>query len=175
MRILTILCALVSTLTLPAAAQSGANPLSMANKRFYGNVKNNIVRSAEKVPEEQYSFKPTPEVRSFGQILGHVADANYMFCSAVLGEKNPSPGVEKSKTSKAELVQALNGSFSYCDKAYDGMTDQSATEMVKFFSQEMPKLSVLSINNAHDSEHYGNLVTYMRLKHIVPPSSEPRR
>jgi uncharacterized damage-inducible protein DinB len=175
MRTPAVFAASICALSIAAFGQSGDNPLSAGNKNFYNNVKNNIVRSAEKVPEEDYSFKPTPEVRSFGQVLGHIADANYMFCSAVLGEKNPAPGVEKSKAKKAELVEALNQSFSYCDKAYDGMTDQSAAEMVKFFGREMPKLTVLSINTAHDNEHYGNLVTYMRLKSIVPPSSEQRR
>ena len=75
--------------------------------------KNNIIRAAEKMPEENYAFKPTPEVRSFGQLIGHVADAQYLFCSAVLGKPNPAPGVEKSKTTKAELVQALKDAFAY--------------------------------------------------------------
>ncbi len=150
------------------------NPLSAGNKMMFGMAKNNILKSAEKMPEENYSFKPTPEVRNFGALVGHVADASYMFCSAVLGEKAPVSGVEKGKTAKADLVAALDAAFKYCDKAYDGLTDATASELVKFFGSDRAKLSVLSFNNMHDFEHYGNMVTYLRLKGIVPPSSEPR-
>jgi len=156
-------------------AGAPADPLSAGAKGAYNLIKNNLIKSAEKMPEENYAFKPTPEVRSFGQILGHVADAQYMFCSTVLGEKNPAPGIEKSKTSKADLVQALNDAFAYCDKAYNGMTDAHAAELVKFFGRDQAKLGVLAFNTAHDFEHYGNLVTYLRIKGLVPPSSEQRR
>lgn len=133
-----------------------------------------IERSAEKMPEEQYAFKPNPDVRSFGQILGHVADANYLFCSTALGEKNPSPGIEKTKTTKAELTAALHDAFAYCGKAYDALTDASATETVKAFGQERNKLGVMWFNASHNLEHYGNLVVYLRIKGILPPSSEPK-
>lgn len=159
----------------PAFAQTAAGPLSTGQKGLYTSVKNNLIRAAEKMPEENYAFKPTPEVRSFGQILGHVADAQYTFCSAALGTDNPRPGVEKSKTSKTDLVQALKDAFAYCDKAYDGMTDAQAAQTVKFFGREQAKLTVLSFNTSHSNEHYGNLVTYMRIKGLVPPSSEPRK
>jgi uncharacterized damage-inducible protein DinB len=149
------------------------NRLSAWNKVAYGRVKDILLRSAEKVPEENYNFKPTDAVRSFGQIVGHVADAQYLFCSIELDEKNPAPKIEQSKTSKADLIAALKDAFAYCDKAYDGMTDASATQMVKLFGNDAPKLDVLTVNNMHNMEHYGNLVTYMRLKNIVPPSSEP--
>ncbi len=156
-------------------AQTASDPLSAGNKGIYNIVKNNLVKAAEKMPEENYAFKPTPEVRSFGQVVGHVADAQYLFCSAALGETNPAPGIEKSKTTKGDLVQALNDAFAYCDKAYNGMTDAHAAEMVKFFGREQAKLTVLAFNNAHNDEHYGNLVTYMRMKGLVPPSSEGRK
>ncbi len=149
------------------------NPLSAFNKGVYGGVKNILLRSAEKMPEENYSFKPTDAVRSFGQILGHVADAQYMFCSIALGEKNPALKIEQTKTSKADLIAALKDAFAYCDKAYDGMTDVSATQMVTLFGGDTPKLGVLTVNNVHTIEHYGNLVTYLRIKNIVPPTSEP--
>ena len=149
------------------------SPLSAWNKVAYGRVKDILLRSAEKVPEENYNFKPTDAVRSFGQIVGHVADAQYLFCSIELGEKNPAPKIEQSKTSKADLIAALKDAFAYCDKAYDSMTDASATQMVKLFGNDAPKLDVLTVNNMHNMEHYGNLVTYMRLKNIVPPTSEP--
>ena len=133
-----------------------------------------IERAAEKMPEEEYAFKPDPAVRSFGQILGHVADANYSFCSGVRGDSSPSRGIEKTKTAKAELRVALHDAFAYCSQAYDALTDASANETVKAFGQERNKLGVLWFNASHNLEHYGNLVVYMRLKGIVPPSSEPK-
>jgi uncharacterized damage-inducible protein DinB len=154
----------------PVAPQD--NPLSAWNKSIYGGVKAILLRSAEKMPEENYNFKPTFVVRSFGQIIGHVADSQYAFCSIVRGEKNPRPQIEKTKTSKADLVAALKDSFAYCDKDYDGMTDASAAQMVKFMGGDTPKLGVLTTNNVHSIEHYGNLIIYMRMKNFVPPTSE---
>jgi uncharacterized damage-inducible protein DinB len=149
------------------------NPFSAHNRLLFRGTKITLLASAEKVPEEYYSFKPTDAVRTFGQIFGHVADSQYTFCSIVRGEKNPLPNIEKTKTSKADLMVALKDAFTYCDKAYEGMTDASGTEMVKLMGFETPKLGVLTNNLAHTSEHYGNLVTYMRLKNIVPPTSDP--
>lgn len=97
-----------------------------------------------------------------------------MFCAAVLGEKSPSPGVEKTMSSKAELAPAVKAAFAYCDKAYEQMTDAEAVKTITFFRREMAKAAVLGFNSFHTMEHYGNLVTYMRIKHIVPPSSEGR-
>jgi uncharacterized damage-inducible protein DinB len=131
-----------------------------------------IAHAAEKMPEEEYAFKADPAVRSFGQILGHIADTNYSFCSAVLSESNPSPGIEKTKTTKADLTGALHDAFAYCNRAYEALTDASANETVKAFGQERNKLGVLWFNGSHNLEHYGNLVVYLRLKGIVPPSSE---
>lgn len=150
------------------------NPISDGQKFLFGMIKNNIIRAAEKMPEESYSFKPSADVRSFGQLVGHVADAQYLFCSPVLGKPNPGLGIEKGKSSKADLVQAVKDAFAYCDAAYDGMTDAQASAIVKFFGRDQAKATVLSFNTAHDNEHYGNMVTYMRQKGIVPPSSEKR-
>ena len=155
----------------PAAAQ--ASPWSDFNRQAHGQLTEWLLRSAEKMPEESYGFKPTPAVRSFGQIVGHVADAQYLFCSAVLGETNPAPKIEKNKTAKAELVVALRNAFAYCEPAYGAMTDASGIQTVKFIWGDMPKLTILNANNMHTVEHYGNIVTYLRLKGIVPPSSEP--
>ncbi|HYL62896.1 MAG TPA: DinB family protein [Candidatus Methylomirabilis sp.] len=146
---------------------------STFNKIAYARLKIILVSSAEKMPEENYNFRPTDAVRSYGQIVGHLADAQYNFCSLALGEKNPDLKIEQTKTTKADLVASLKDALAYCDKAYDTMTDASGTQTVKLFGGDMPKLGVLNINNMHDMEHYGNLVTYMRLKNIVPPTSEP--
>jgi uncharacterized damage-inducible protein DinB len=133
-----------------------------------------IERAAEKMPEEEYAFKPDPASRSFGQILGHIADADYLFCSTVLGESSPPPEIEKSKTTKAELRAALHDAFTYCNRAYDALTDAGANETVKAFGQERNKLGALWFNASHNLEHYGNLIVYMRLKGIVPPSSDAK-
>jgi uncharacterized damage-inducible protein DinB len=159
----------------PAQEKSAAtpeNPLSTWNKYAYARLKGILARSAEKMPEENYSFKPVETVRSFGQIVGHLADAQYLFCSLALGEKNPGLDIEHTNASKADLIAALNAAFAYCDKAYDSMTDASAVQTIKLFGNDAPRLSALTVNNMHNMEHYGNLVTYMRIKGIVPPSSE---
>ncbi len=148
------------------------NPFSTFNKFAYARLKTILISSAEKMPEENYNFKPTEAIRSYGQLVGHVADAQYIFCSVALGEKNPGLKIEQTKTTKADLVAALKEAVAYCDKAYDSMTDASGSQMVKMFDMDMPKLGALTINNMHDMEHYGNMVTYMRLKNIVPPTSE---
>jgi uncharacterized damage-inducible protein DinB len=163
-------------LPLTAAAQDApADPMTAAARQQFTMAKNYIVKSAEKVPEDQFGFQPTPEVRSFGALLGHIANANYMICSRAAGEKSPSQeNLEKTKTSKADLVKALNDAFAYCDGVFAKMTDKAGTEAIDFFGGKQPRLSVLIFNTAHNFEHYGNLITYMRLKGIVPPSSEGR-
>lgn len=164
---------LLCLLAVPAfSQQSPENPFSTSNKRGYDRTKGILLRSAEKMPEENYSFKPVDSVRSYGQIVGHLADAQYLFCSTVSGEKNPDLKIEKTKTSKADLIAALKEGFAYCDKVYDSMTDSTATQMVKFFGNDASKFGLLSVNIGHNMEHYGNLVTYMRIKGIVPPTSE---
>jgi uncharacterized damage-inducible protein DinB len=170
----TILITLVCASAALAQAPDFKSPSGGA-KAHYTQIFNNIQRSAEKMDEANYSFKPTPDVRSFGAILGHVADAQYLFCSAAMGEKMSPPGVEKTKTSKADIVAALKEASAYCGKAYGALTDSNANDVVKFFGGERSKLNVLQFNNMHNMEHYGNLVTYLRLKGVVPPSSEPRK
>jgi len=151
----------------PAAAQ---NQAVNAVKPLYEQVRGWLIQSAEMFPEENYSFKPTPEVRSFGQIIGHVANASYMFCSTISGTESPSKQDAEKLMSKAELVGALKAAFAYCDKAYV-MSDSKATERVTLLGTENTRLWAMAFNVSHDSEHYGNLVTYMRLKGMVPPSS----
>ena len=156
------------------AAQSAppANPITASERGFYSFVSTAVVGAAQKMPEENYSFKPTPEVRTFGQLVGHVADASYTFCSQAIGEAMPAKDIEKTKTSKADLVAALKDGVAYCNKAFESMTDAKGSEMVKLFNFNLAKLTVFSINTAHTDEHYGNMVTYLRLKGIVPPTSE---
>ncbi len=175
MKKLIVVCGLVAVQAFAqggVAAGSGANPLSASAKTLYGYTKSDVLKSAEQMPEENYSFQPVSTVRTFGQLVAHVADAQYEFCSAVVGDGKKGPEVEKNKTSKADIIQALKDAFAYCDQAYDSLTDAHAADMVKFFGRDMPKLSVLSFNTGHNFEHYGNMVTYLRIKGLVPPSSQ---
>jgi uncharacterized damage-inducible protein DinB len=143
-----------------------------ATRALYDMAKDWLIRSAEQMPEENYAFKPTPEVRSFGQLIGHVSNASYMFCSAAKGEKSPSTSDFEKTTSKAALVKAIKDAFAYCDGAYQ-ITDAKATEEVTLFEgMKGSKLWILMFNVAHDTEHYGNIVTYLRIKGLVPPSSQ---
>ena len=159
--------------TVAPAAIAEENPLSGNSRFMYSKVQQIILGAAEKVPESEYSFKPTPEVRSFGQIVAHVADAQYLFCSINMGVKNPAPKFEATRKTKAEIVAALKDGFAYCDKSYEAFTDANAAEKVKFHGMDMTKLGVYAANTAHAMEHYGNLVTYMRIRNIIPPTSDP--
>ncbi len=152
--------------------QAADNPLSTELKQNYDQRKAALLAEADRMPDAEYSFKATPEVGTFGSRVAHVADAHMLICSAVKGEtKKPETA---GKTSKADLVAALKASFDYCDGAYDLLTDAAATETVKIFGQPQTKLSALWGNVAHDSEMYGYMAVYLRLKGLVPPSSERR-
>jgi uncharacterized damage-inducible protein DinB len=161
----------------PALAQekTGAPPVGVVEtmRHNFSYVGQMVTRSAEQMPEADYAFKPTPEVRSFGQLLGHVADANHMFCALILGEANPSSDTEKTKSSKADLVAAVKASYEYCGRAY-AIADADTASKIQLFGQEWTRLSGLILNIGHNWEHYGNIVTYLRLKGQVPPSSQRR-
>ena len=157
-----------------ATAQTTANPISTSQGKMYTMLSGVVVAAAEKMPEENYSFKPTPDVRSFGQLVGHLADSQYYFCSLATDDVKPPAGIEKNKASKADLVAALKEAIAYCSKSYAGMTDAKGAEMVKLMNTDFARMTTLSANIAHIYEHYGNMSTYMRLKGIVPPTSEKR-
>ena len=158
-----------------AASAQNANPLTANAKVQFGALSGFVVRSAEKVPDDLYSFRATPEVRSMAELFGHVADAMFAMCSTAAGTKPPRTGIEKVVLAKPQLIAALKEGVSYCNSVYDSMTDQKGLETVPFYFGPTPRLSVLYFVVTHTYEHYGNLVTYMRLKNIVPPSSEPAK
>jgi uncharacterized damage-inducible protein DinB len=150
-----------------------AQPLSATLKSMWDGLKLNLVQSAEKMPEADYGFQPTKDVRTFGQMIAHVANSSFSYCARGKGEDNPNKeDFEKTKTTKADLVKALNDAVTYCDGVYGAMTDAAAMELVKAGQNLVPKARYLITNISHDNEHYGNLVTYMRLKGLVPPSTE---
>jgi len=170
----TVLILLAAASPMLAQQQQGAiaaNASVNAAKGIWTLSSGFVQRSAEQMPESLYSFRPTPQVRSFGEIIGHVADAQYMFCGAALGEPARTDSFEKSATTKAALVQAVKDASAYCQKAY-AQTDAASTASITLFGMTMTRMGALVMNAAHDYEHYGNLVTYFRLKGMTPPSSQ---
>jgi uncharacterized damage-inducible protein DinB len=175
-RCINVCVALLFVPTLVVAQAPAANPYTTAIRDQNRRINAIVTRAAEKVPEEIFAFKPTPEVRSFAEIVGHIIDAHYLLCRAahenvfdIKREHEQKPGT------KADLLGALKKSIEYCEQAFEATTDANGTTPIKVGNSTMQKLMVLNLNVSHTWEHYGNLVTYMRLKGIVPPTSEPAR
>ena len=144
------------------------NPLTMTLSIFRSNMQDKIMKSAETMPESKYGYRPTKgrEVRSFGEILIHVADISYALCSNVKGEA--SPATVAAKRSKAEIMAYLKGGFDYCDGAYSGFSDAQLNDPGDFWGFKTNKMFILTQVGNHDALHYGNLVTYLRLNRLVP-------
>ena len=154
----------------PAFAQQGGPVVASVTPRF-AELGGWLSKTAEQVPESLYAFKPNPAVRSLGQIIGHMANAHYLFCATALGEPAPQhPDFEKV-TDKASLVAAMKASVTYCARAYQ-ISDTDAMKPAKLFGSSTTRLGILVWNATHEGEHYGNLVVYMRINGIVPPSSQ---
>ncbi len=160
-------------LVLPMHAQQAPVTMSAAVKQQYEGIKRNLLAAADKMPEDGYGFQPTKEERNFGGWVAHVADTQMGVCSGIAGA--PKKINAASMTSKADLVSAIKQSFQECDAVYDGLTDANAADPVPLFRGRQPRLAALSFNIAHDNECYGSMAVYLRLKGIVPPSSEPRK
>ena len=155
------------------AGQEAANPVSESLRVMYGPVKQNIVAAAQQMPEELYDFRPTEDVRSFGELIGHIAFAQFNICSGLLGQENPRTGnLEETLGTKSELVAAIEEAFAFCDPAYADARDDRLGDAVPFFGQQAVRHFPLSYGLVHANEHYGNIVTYMRLNGLVPPSSQ---
>ena len=174
---LAVLCA-SACFGVSAFAQSppGTNPVASGVRTAWEGGKRNLTRSAELMPEKDYGFRPVDTVRTFGQILAHVAGANYVFCAAAKGEPSPhaEAAFEKTATTRAQIIKVLGESVAYCDAAYAALDDKRAGEIVDlpFGMGKGARALPLMINSGHVQEHYGNLVTYFRIKGMVPPSSQ---
>ncbi len=168
------MAAVMALVAAPAFAQGES--ISSAVKKAWAGAKQNIAESAEQMPEADYGFKPVDSVRTFGEILAHVAGANYVFCAGATGEKPPhaEDAFEKTAKTKADISKALNDSIAYCDAKYNALTDASALKIVDlpFGMGKNAAVYPLLLNTGHVNEHYGNLVTYFRIKGMVPPSSK---
>jgi hypothetical protein len=176
---------LLSILGVPAVAQGPqqvqANPLSTWLRNAYTGNRNNILRAAERMPEENYGMRPgdQQEVRTFGQQVAHAAVYNFLWCSQAKGEKNPDPGNLEKLSSKAEIIKVVNDSFTYCEGAYNALTDASGSEIIEITQENgrqrrILRMGLLAQNYGHNNEIYGSLVVYLRMKNIVPRPPEPR-
>jgi uncharacterized damage-inducible protein DinB len=168
----TMILSAAFVLGLPLAGQAQSDNAAVGTARMlWEQLTGYITVAAEELPESTYAFKPTPEVRSFGELVGHVAGAQYLICAAAMGEPaREEDAVEKSQTTKAGLVAALKASTEYCARAY-AQTDAAAQAGTQLFGQQRTRLYALMLNATHNGEHYGNIVTYLRINKIVPPSS----
>jgi uncharacterized damage-inducible protein DinB len=172
MRRLLLFCVIATPLA--AQQQQAADPSRVAVAAARANwisAHNYIVRSAEQMSEADFAFKPVATVRTFGQIVGHVADDEMGWCAQILGEPMKQTQFEKTLTAKADLIKAIRDAGAYCEKAY-AMTDAQAAAITTIWNGQQPKIRGLMDNATHDWEHYGNIVTYMRMKGMVPPSSQ---
>lgn len=169
-------------LPIPAAAQTtnaGFNEAlsgSMASvvKNMHGTIRQNLADAAASMPAEEYSFEATPQVRSFAELIGHVINANFFFCSQAKGEASPNRENFEKVADKAALVKGMNEALTYCDGVYNGITDTTFNQSITMAGpakKQASRGSVLVFNTAHNNEHYGNIVVYMRLKGHVPPST----
>jgi uncharacterized damage-inducible protein DinB len=166
----------------PAAAPAQQRPpttFPMYLQGQYATLKRNLMGSAEKMPAEHFAFNPTPEVMSYGRLLGHTMETQYFYCNAVKGGQNPGAGKDFEKVlDKATVIQMVKDSFAYCDDAFAGLTNANALEMITVGvapnQRQISRVNQLTQLIVHGNEHYGNMVTYMRMKGIVPPSSTPQ-
>jgi uncharacterized damage-inducible protein DinB len=170
-RTLLILVAAASPLTAQQQAAKDANTGVGAARAHWVGVHRYIERAAEQLPESLYNYKPTANVRTFAELFGHVAGTEFMFCAAIRGEApRAEDAIESTTKTKAGLVKALKDAATYCEPAY-AISDAAAAAMVDLFGQRS-KLNALVFNALHDGEHYGNIVTYLRMNGLVPPSSQ---
>src|SRR6185369_16244399 len=155
--------------------------MAASAKTMHASIRRNLAEAAELMPPADYSFKPTPDVRTFAQLVGHVAFANYLMCAQAVGEKPPTTNYEQL-TDKAQLVKVLNDSLSYCDRIYEATTDANFNQAttVGGLGPSIPQAptirgAVLMFNVTHNNEHYGNIIVYLRLKGQTPPSTARAR
>jgi len=180
----TLLSLCLVGLTVPAGAQTTdagfwevlSPSMATMTKAMHGAMRRNLVEAAEAMTADDYGFKPTPQVRSFSELIGHVIFANYLMCSQAAGQKSPATTNFATVTDRAVLVKGLNDALAYCDAAYDATTDANFSQPVKVAGPgnrltDATRGSVLSFNVTHNNEHYGNIVLYMRLRNRVPPST----
>lgn len=173
-RILPALALSILLAPTAAAQATSADRASVAAvERMWRQMTGYITQVARETPEEGYGYRPVESVRSVGELIGHVAGAQNMICAAALGDPpRAEDEVERSATTKAALIAALEASTAYCATAYS-RSDRQLQEEIDLFGQRQSRFAALVLNATHNGEHYGNLITYLRMQGIVPPSSRP--
>ena len=142
------------------------NPLTATISIFRSNMQDKIMKSADAMPESKYSYQPTKDVRSFAELLDHVADISYILCSSVKGEATPA--MVHAAGSKTKMKARLKGAFDYCDGVYSGFTDAHLNDPADVWGAKTNKMFILTQVGNHDALHYGNLVTYSRINGLEP-------
>jgi uncharacterized damage-inducible protein DinB len=175
-RVSIVLCAALvvaasSASTLARAQQAGGDATIASIKATYEVTKGYITKAAAQVPEDKYGYQPTPEVRTMGRLFGHIANASTMICNTASGMGGPPASDAEKLTAKADIQKALAAGFAVCDHAFQMITPANANETFEIFGMTHSRIGGMALNNAHNFEHYGNIVTYMRINGMVPPSS----
>jgi hypothetical protein len=173
---------LTSAVTAQQSSASRHVGIAAALQGSYAGLKSIVIGEAAKMPEADYEFKPSsmPEVRTFGQVIAHIADAQFDTCANVKGVSNPNQGkhLEQDLKTKADFTKALADSFAFCDDVFSATTDENALQSIRAQLGprllELPRASVLYGLLAHTSEMYGIGTVYLRAKELVPPASEPQ-
>jgi len=150
-------------------------------KTIYTNIHNFITKSVEQFPADKLTWQPTPAVRSWARLVGHITDYNNGACYLLAGETTRPARVDTADTqesaanklSKDDLLKGYTESVERCNKAFAAVTEANMAERAGPTSARS-KIGALIYNTSHTNEHYGNIVTYMRLNNLVPPSSAPR-
>ena len=163
----------VSAQTTGAGYDALTSSLAANAKTMHTTIRRNLAEAAQAMPADEYLFRPTPDVRTFAQLIGHVINANWFFCSQAKQDKSPTTTNYEQLTDKIALVKALNDSLAYCDDAYSATTDANFNQSVQMQGSRANTVrgAILMFNTTHNNEHYGNIVVYMRLKGHVPPST----
>ena len=179
-RVITLLLAAVAIASVTGAQQSDKQApkiftLSGEMLRGYQNVQRNLVEAAEKMPADNYGFKPTPEIRPFGQLVAHAALTQFGTCSLLKGEPSPRKDEkEDAPRTRAEAIALLKASTAYCDPLVTPLSDTTMSEMVKTNDMQVAKGLLPTSLISHGQEMYGTMAVYLRLKGIVPPTTERR-
>jgi hypothetical protein len=138
----------------------------------YNRLKPNVIKAAEKMPEADYQYKPTPEIRTYARVVNHITEAQFHTCTTLNGGTFDKASVPSDTATKDVIVTALKASFAECDKAYGALTDATIAEILTVGPQKRSRIGFAWGNVSHDNEQYAELSTYLRLKSLVPPTSE---
>jgi hypothetical protein len=172
-----LICLAVIGLVAPlmAQAQGASNPLSSTVRKILNDNAKNLVASAEEMPADKYGYQPTPEIRTFGQVVAHIAMVNNGLCSKLFTPAAPMPEKISDTDSKEKLVDGLKASMDYCDQAFSKLTDANLSEMIPSFGgRQMTRLGVALIVTNDLIDHYAGIAIYLRLNKLLPPTAQKK-